>query len=159
MVVAPYLTVKPHPDCSMVTEPSVYTVRSCDLLFSGMRSLISASVLPAGHLDSAFPRFLAGVYYRDAEITVALSFRLFHWLFFMRQIKEGHEPNSETGNSLDLEYFWMSSVTAGHKIENFFTTSLVNILMNSPLMHNNSGSFDTDSRDVAKRSLSNGWLI
>ena len=89
----------------MVTEPSVYTVRSCDLLFSGMRSLISASVLPAGHLDSAVPRFLAGVYYRDAEIPVALIFRLFHLLFFMRQIKEGHEPNSEIGNSVDREYF------------------------------------------------------
>ena len=34
MVVAPSLTVKPHPDWSLVTEPSVYTMRSCDLLFS-----------------------------------------------------------------------------------------------------------------------------
>ena len=34
MVVAPLLTVKPYPDWSLVTEPSVYTVRSYDLLFS-----------------------------------------------------------------------------------------------------------------------------
>ena len=34
MVVAPCLTVKPHPDWSLVTEPSVYTVRSYSLLFS-----------------------------------------------------------------------------------------------------------------------------
>jgi len=32
MVVAPCLTVKPHPDWSLVTEPSVYTMRSCGLL-------------------------------------------------------------------------------------------------------------------------------
>ena len=34
MVVAPYLTVKHHPDWSLVTEPSVYTMRYCGLLFS-----------------------------------------------------------------------------------------------------------------------------
>ena len=34
MVVAPCLTMKPHPDWSLVTEPSVYTMRSCELLFS-----------------------------------------------------------------------------------------------------------------------------
>ena len=33
MVVAPCLTVKSHPDWSLVTEPSVYTMRSCSLLF------------------------------------------------------------------------------------------------------------------------------
>ena len=56
LVVAPCLTmtVKPHPDWSLVTEPSVYIMRSCGLLFSWMRSLISDSVLPVGH-------FLAGV--------------------------------------------------------------------------------------------------
>ena len=39
MVVAPCLTVKPQPDRSLVTEPSVFTMRSCGLLFSSMRSL------------------------------------------------------------------------------------------------------------------------
>ena len=34
MVVAPCLTVKPSPDWSLVTEPSVYTKRSCSWLFS-----------------------------------------------------------------------------------------------------------------------------
>ena len=34
MVVTPCLTLKPHPDWSLVTEPSVYTKRSCGLLFS-----------------------------------------------------------------------------------------------------------------------------
>jgi len=34
IVVTPSLTVKPHPDWSLVTEPSVYTMRSCGLLFS-----------------------------------------------------------------------------------------------------------------------------
>ena len=33
-MVAPCLTVKAHPDRSSVTEPSVYTVRSCGPLFS-----------------------------------------------------------------------------------------------------------------------------
>ena len=32
MVVAPCFTVKPHPDCYLVTKPSVYTMRSCGLL-------------------------------------------------------------------------------------------------------------------------------
>ena len=32
MVVVPSLTVKPHPDWSSVTEPSVYIMRSCGLL-------------------------------------------------------------------------------------------------------------------------------
>jgi len=32
MVVAPCLTAKPHPDCFLLTEPSVYTMRSCGLL-------------------------------------------------------------------------------------------------------------------------------
>ena len=34
------LDMKPHPDWSLVTKPSVYTMRSCGLLFSWMRSLI-----------------------------------------------------------------------------------------------------------------------
>ena len=54
MVVAPCLTVKPHPDRSLVTEPSVYTMRSCGLLFSSMRSL---TVFPAGHSRQCLPRF------------------------------------------------------------------------------------------------------
>ena len=57
MVVTPCWTVKPHPDWSLVTEPSVYTMRSCGLLFSWMRSLISDSVLPAGHSQRCFPKF------------------------------------------------------------------------------------------------------
>ena len=57
MVVAPCLTVKPHPDWSLVTKPSVYTMRSCGFLFSWMRSLISASVLPAGHSRQCFLKF------------------------------------------------------------------------------------------------------
>ena len=56
MVVAPCLTVKPHPDRYLVTEPSVYTMRSCVLLFSSMRSLTLFCLLPI--LDSALlPRF------------------------------------------------------------------------------------------------------
>ena len=43
-------------------------MRSCGLLFSWMRSLISDSVLPAGHLNSAFPSFVAGVSHRDTRI-------------------------------------------------------------------------------------------
>ena len=34
MVLAPCSTVKPRPDWSLVTEPSVYTMRSCGLPFS-----------------------------------------------------------------------------------------------------------------------------
>ena len=34
MVVAPCLTAKPHPDWSLVTQPSMYNMRSCGLLFS-----------------------------------------------------------------------------------------------------------------------------
>ena len=35
-VVAPCFTLKPHPHCSLVTEPSACTMRSCGLLFSSM---------------------------------------------------------------------------------------------------------------------------
>ena len=56
-VVAPCLTVKPHPDWSLVAEPSVYTMRSCGLLVSWLWSLISGSVLPAGHCRQCFPKF------------------------------------------------------------------------------------------------------
>ena len=56
MAVIPCLTVKPHPDWSLVTEPSVYTTKSCSLLFPYMRSLISDSVLPAGHSQQSFPK-------------------------------------------------------------------------------------------------------
>ena len=68
MVVAPLLTVKPYPDWSLVTEPSVYTVLSCGLLFSCMISLISDSVLPTGHPRQTFPSFLTRVSHRDGEI-------------------------------------------------------------------------------------------
>lgn len=34
MIVTPCLKVKPHPEWSFATEPSVYTVRSCILVFS-----------------------------------------------------------------------------------------------------------------------------
>ena len=47
------------------TEPSL---RSCSLLFSWRRSLISDSFCPVVILDSAFPGFLAEVSYRDARI-------------------------------------------------------------------------------------------
>ena len=57
MVVAPCLIAKPHPDWSLVTEPSVYTMRSCGLLFSWTRSLISDSVLSAGHSRQCFHKF------------------------------------------------------------------------------------------------------
>ena len=66
MVVAPCLTVKPHPDRSFVTEPSVYAMKSCVLLFSSMRSLTLFRLLAI--LDSVFPGFLAGVSRRDAGI-------------------------------------------------------------------------------------------
>ena len=56
MVVTPYLTVKPYPDWSLVTVPSVYTMRSCVLLFSSMRNLISDSVLPASHSRQCSPK-------------------------------------------------------------------------------------------------------
>ena len=36
MVVAPGFTMKPEPDWSLVTEPSVYTMRSYSWLFSSM---------------------------------------------------------------------------------------------------------------------------
>ena len=38
-----------HSDWSLVTELSVYTTRSCSLLFCWMRSLISECILSAGH--------------------------------------------------------------------------------------------------------------
>ena len=41
MVASPCLTVTPHPDWSFVTESSVYIMKSCGLLFSWMRSLVS----------------------------------------------------------------------------------------------------------------------
>ena len=68
MVVAPLLTVKPYPDWSLVTEPSVYTVLSCGLLFTCMISLISDSVLPTGHPRQTFPSFLTWVSHRDGGI-------------------------------------------------------------------------------------------
>ena len=71
--VAPCLTVKHHPDWSVVTESSVYTMRSCGLLFSWMRNLISDSVLPAGHSRQCFPKFfLAGVSHKDAGIGLGI---------------------------------------------------------------------------------------
>ena len=38
MMVAPCLIVKSHPDWCLVTEPSVYTMRSCGLLFSSIKA-------------------------------------------------------------------------------------------------------------------------
>ena len=57
MVVTPCLTEKPHPDWTSVTEPSVYTMGSCSLLFSWLTSFISESILPAGHSQQCFPKF------------------------------------------------------------------------------------------------------
>ena len=54
MVVTPCLTEKPHPDWISVTEPSVYTMGSCSLLFSWLTSFISESILPAGHSQQCF---------------------------------------------------------------------------------------------------------
>ena len=69
MVVASFLTVKPHPDCILVTEPSVYNMRSYGLLFSSMRNFISDSVLPAGRSRQCFRKFvLPGASRRDAGI-------------------------------------------------------------------------------------------
>ena len=59
-VVAPCLTVNPFPEGSLVTEPSVYTVRSCADCFACW----PFSTLPA------FPGFLAGVCGGDAGIGV-----------------------------------------------------------------------------------------
>jgi len=70
MVVEPCLTMKPHPDWSLVTEPSVYTMRSCELLFSWTKSLISESVLPAGRSRQCLYMFLAGVSQREAEVCI-----------------------------------------------------------------------------------------
>ena len=66
MVVAPCLAVKSHSDRSLVTEPSVCTMRSCGLLFLclfcffgflfRMRSSISDYVLLAGHSRGCFPK-------------------------------------------------------------------------------------------------------
>ena len=52
-----------HSDWSLMTEPSVYTMRSWGLLFS------SDSVLPTGHSRQSFPSFLAGASHRDAGIS------------------------------------------------------------------------------------------
>ena len=35
----------------------------------------------------------------------------------MRKVKSGHETESKTGHSVDLESFLMSSTTAGHEIQ------------------------------------------
>ena len=56
MVVTTCLTAKPHPDWSLVTEPSAYTSGSCSRLFSWLRSWISDSILPAGHSQQRFTR-------------------------------------------------------------------------------------------------------
>ena len=61
------LTVKPHPDWSLVTEPSVYTMRSCGTVF--VNEKLDLFCLLA-FLDSAFPSFLAGVSRIDAETSV-----------------------------------------------------------------------------------------
>ena len=60
MVVAPYLTVKPHIDWALVTEPSVHTMRSCGLLLSWMEAWSLTPFCLLAISDSAFPNFLAG---------------------------------------------------------------------------------------------------
>ena len=71
-VVAHCLTVKPHPDWSFVTEPSVYTMRSCGLLllFFEWKAWSLTLFCLLAILDCAFPSFLAGVSYRDARISL-----------------------------------------------------------------------------------------
>ena len=64
-----WLIVKPHPDYSLVTELSLYTMESCSLLFSWIRSLISEFILHAGCSQQCLPKFLAGVSHRDAELS------------------------------------------------------------------------------------------
>ena len=57
MAIAPCLTVKPHPNWCLVTNTSVYTTRSCGLLFywiSFFPSIISPPCLQA-ILNSVFP--------------------------------------------------------------------------------------------------------
>lgn len=66
MVGASCLTVEPHHYWSLMSEPLVYTVRSCDLLVCWMRSLISESALMLAIVDSVFQSFLAGGSHRDA---------------------------------------------------------------------------------------------
>ena len=57
MVVQPWLILKPHPDWFLVAEPSMYTIRSCGLLFLWMRSLISDSILLVGYSQHCFQVF------------------------------------------------------------------------------------------------------
>ena len=70
----PCLTVKRHPEWSSVTDPSVYTMRSCSWLFS--REWKTWSLTPfclLAILDGHFPSFLTGVSHRDAGGTDPLS--------------------------------------------------------------------------------------
>ena len=53
--------MKPHPEWSLVTEPSMHSMRSCGLLCSLMRSLLAI-------LATVFPSFLTGVSHRGAGI-------------------------------------------------------------------------------------------
>ena len=55
MVVTPCLTVKPHPDWSLVTEPSVYTMRSCVFCFLEWEAWSLTLFCLLAILDSAFP--------------------------------------------------------------------------------------------------------
>ena len=88
MAVAPCLTVKPHPDWSLVTELSVCTMsmRLCSFLFSWMRSLKSYSVLPAGPLDSAFTSFLAGVSHSHRDTRIGLGTFSTPWFAWALQL-------------------------------------------------------------------------
>ena len=61
MMVAPCLTVKPHPDWSLVTEPPVYIIRSCFCLFQEREVLSLKPVDLLAFLDNVSPRFLAEV--------------------------------------------------------------------------------------------------
>ena len=50
-------TLLVYPDWSLMTEPPVYTMRSCGLLFVFNESLTSDSVLLAGHSRQGCHRF------------------------------------------------------------------------------------------------------
>ena len=79
MVVPPCLTVKPHPNWSLVNEPTVYTIyevlRFC--CFLEWEAWFLTPFCPRAILGSAFSRFLAGVSRRDAGISL-LTFPT-HW--------------------------------------------------------------------------------
>ena len=92
MVVPPSLTVRPHPDWPLVTEPSVYTMRSCCLPAIYWKAWFQTLFCLLAILDSTnFPSFLAGIRHRNKcpnwfgytalfqmVINTVLSFREFY---------------------------------------------------------------------------------